>query len=129
MSKTPTGYKLAQIVARDSRYALDVYIFVLDALDETIKEMEVPRHLSAYELLECIRRHAQNRFGTLGADVLATWGVTDAGDVGEVIYNMIAEKVLDANEEDKRSDFDIDFDFTEPECELKYTPQEIPKID
>ena len=129
MSDTGTSYKLARIAKKDSRYALDVYILVLEALDEMIKVQESPHHLSAHELLEGIRGYAHSRFGMLAADILATWGVTDASDVGEVIYNMIAEQVLIANEDDKRSDFDIYFDFTEPEHEFEYTPQEIPTID
>ena len=132
---------LASVVARDSRYSIEAYIFVLEALrrshgqklkalrkrrnkdrpsrprqrDGTANEDQlVPgesSHVTGRELCLAARQLALRHYGSLALRVLAEWGISSTSDIGEIVYNMIASGDLDKTASDKRSDFDGVFDF------------------
>ncbi len=133
--------ELAQIIARDPRYSIDAYAFVLEALnlarqqklkgkardrgqDRSVqsaaggraasRQAKTPRaagHVSGRELCEAARRLALRQFGLLASTVLSEWGVRSTSDIGEIVYNLIAAGDLEKTPKDSREDFENVFDF------------------
>jgi uncharacterized repeat protein (TIGR04138 family) len=108
--------KVDQIVARDSRYRREAYVFVREGLDFTQKlisrEKEKARHVTGQELLDGIRQFALKEFGPMAAMVLEEWGVTSCPDFGEIVFNMVDVGLLARTEEDRREHFQKGYDFT-----------------
>ena len=107
-----------RIVDTDPRYAADAYEFISTAVNYTahklkkLKEKDKPdRHVSAKELLDGIAEYALREFGPMASEVMKNWGITDAKSIGNVVYNMIDEKLLKASDEDCLEDFSIEYDF------------------
>jgi uncharacterized repeat protein (TIGR04138 family) len=104
------------IVARDPRYHRDAYIFLRAALDHTQAMLEkrgetMPRHVSGGELLEGIREFCLDQFGPMAKTVLEEWGVRQCEDFGELVFNLIDQRVLSKTERDTRDDFKGGYDF------------------
>jgi len=107
---------LALILAKDSRYHRDAYLFVKDALDHTqtivAKEnRDQPRHVTGQELLEGIRGYALTQFGPMVELVFAEWGVHRCEDFGEIVFNMVDIGLLGKTEQDSREDFQNGYNF------------------
>jgi uncharacterized repeat protein (TIGR04138 family) len=103
-----------EIVRRDARYRGEGYAFLLEALDFTIQRRGKGRkHVSGPELLDGYRDFAVAQFGLLARPVLAEWGVTSTDDVGEMVFALIEEDLLQKTADDRREDFHALFDFTE----------------
>jgi len=101
---------------RDPRYQTAAYLFAHESLDHTIREMlKLPegqrRHVSAVELLDGMRDCAIQRFGYMARSVWESWGVYSTSDWGNVIFNLIGAKLMQANEGDKLEDFEGVYDF------------------
>ncbi len=101
---------LALVLAKDSRYQRDAYVFVKDALDHTQKivvkgnkgEM---RHVTGQELLIGIRDYALAQFGPMTQMVFEEWGIKCCEDFGEIVFNMVEIGLLGKTEKDSREDF------------------------
>jgi len=105
---------IRDIVRRDTRYRADAYAFLLEALDFTIQRRGKGRkHVSGGELLEGFRDHAVGTFGFLARTVLAEWGIERTDDVGDLVFHLIEEDLLQKTADDRRADFHDLFDFTE----------------
>jgi len=107
---------LALILAKDSRYHRDAYLFVKDALDHTQKTVvkasrEQLRHVTGQELLEGIRGFALTQFGPMVEMVFEEWGVKRCEDFGEIVFNMVEIGLLGKTEEDSRADFQNGYSF------------------
>jgi uncharacterized repeat protein (TIGR04138 family) len=107
-----------QILARDSRYTRDAYLFVREALDYTQRLVGKEtrgqiRHVSGRELLDGIRQFALNQFGPMAVTVFEEWGVHNCRDFGEIVFNMVETSLLAKTEKDTRDDFQNGYDFTE----------------
>jgi uncharacterized repeat protein (TIGR04138 family) len=107
-----------QILAKDSRYTRDAYLFVREALDYTQRLVGKEtrgqiRHVSGQELLDGIRRFALNQFGPMVVTVFEEWGVHNCRDFGEIVFNMVESSLLAKTEKDTRDDFQNGYDFTE----------------
>lgn len=110
--------KLDQILARDTRYSRDAYMFVREALDFTQKlisreNQEAVRHVSGQELLDGIRQYALQQFGPMAMIVLEEWGVKCCPDFGEIVFNMVENGLLAKTDKDTRDDFQNGYDFTD----------------
>jgi uncharacterized repeat protein (TIGR04138 family) len=118
--------ELVRITARDARYAVDAYLFVLEALEYTKQRKwaskgperrgsrareETQQHVTGQELCDGARRLALERYGMLARMVLEEWGLRSTEDIGQVVYNMIAMGDLEKTPEDQQSDFDAVFDW------------------
>ena len=106
-----------QIVAKDARYEREAYFFVREALDHTQrtigrapKKNEI-RHVSGQELLKGIREYALQQFGPMTLTVLEEWGIKCCEDFGEIVFNMVENKLLAKTEQDSRQDFRNGYDF------------------
>jgi uncharacterized repeat protein (TIGR04138 family) len=130
--------QLPRIIARDPRFSIDAYAFVLEALDRARvlklnalrsradraganrsgrsgrSRAPVPKgagHVSGQELCESARSLALGQYGLLATTVLGHWGIRSTSDIGDIVYNMIATGDLEKTPNDSRSDFDNVFDF------------------
>jgi uncharacterized repeat protein (TIGR04138 family) len=99
---------------RDVRYRPEAYAFLLEALDFTIQRKGKGRkHVTGAELLDGFRDLALQQFGFLARSVLAEWGVKSTDDVGEMVFHMIEEDLLQKTADDRREDFHALFDFAD----------------
>ncbi len=109
---------LDQILEKDRRYQREAYLFLREALDHTQKMLakasretrsgakeESIRHVSGRELLGGIRALALEQFGPMAATVFAEWGVHQCEDFGEIVFNMVDNRLLAKTKEDTRDDF------------------------
>ncbi len=133
--------QLARVIARDSRYTIESYAFVLESLkrarthklqelrkrrdkDRAARprkraqsapageaESEPAGHVTGAELCQAARRLALRYYGLMAITVLNEWGIRSTSDIGEIVFNLIASGDLDKTPSDKRSDFDDVFDF------------------
>ena len=109
---------LEKILANDSRYARDAYLFLREALDFTQKLIGKEnrgqvRHVTGQELLDGIRQFALQQFGPMTATVFEEWGITNCRDFGEIVFNMVEIGLLAKTEKDSREDFQNGYDFTD----------------
>ncbi len=106
-----TWRKIDHITGRDARYRPHAYSFVLAAVEYTIGLLPEPRHVSAVELLEGIRRYAIEEFGPMAKQVFNYWGVATTEDFGNIVFNLIDEELLGRSDEDRLEDFSGVYDF------------------
>jgi uncharacterized repeat protein (TIGR04138 family) len=109
---------LEQILAKDSRFQRDVYLFLREALDFTQKLIGKEnrgsiRHVSGQELLDGIRQFALQQFGPMAVTVFEEWGVRNCRDFGDIVFNMVEIGLLAKTEKDTRADFQNGYDFTD----------------
>jgi uncharacterized repeat protein (TIGR04138 family) len=109
---------LEKIIARDSRFHSEAYLFVREALDYTHKivgkgSKSALRHVTGQELLGGIRAFALELFGPMAMTVLNEWGVHTCEDFGEIVFNMVDANLLGKTESDSREDFRGGYDFFE----------------
>lgn len=124
---------MEQLLHRDTRFKLEAYIFVRDALafaqrslvptkqEESDSEEDESRHLSGQQLCEACRMYALEQYGYLARMVLASWGLKSTSDFGDVVYNLIDIKHMRKSKSDRREDFDNVYVFEnafEPRFEL-----------
>jgi uncharacterized repeat protein (TIGR04138 family) len=106
-------YELDSIAESDSRYKLEAYAFLIDALEYTMRRLGRRGHVSGRELLDGIRRMALDQFGPTARMVLESWGVRCTEDFGEIVFNLVDAGLLGKNEGDSREDFKGIYDFEE----------------
>jgi uncharacterized repeat protein (TIGR04138 family) len=104
--------KIALLMGEESRYSAAAYEFVLHAVSYTTEQLPVSRHLCAMELLEGMRLFARREYGAVSGEVLYSWGIHSAADVGRIVYLLIGVELLSASEGDREEDFHVDFDFS-----------------
>jgi uncharacterized repeat protein (TIGR04138 family) len=109
--------ELERILAKDSRYPREAYVFVREALDHTQKMVgkpakdDLPRHVTGQQLLEGVRDYALQQYGPMTMTVLAEWGIHRCEDVGEIVFNMVENSLLAKTDQDSREDFKSAYDF------------------
>ena len=105
-----------QIVRYDTRYAVEAYSFISDAVLYTTRKKEAEsrmqkRHISGKELLQGIKEFAVEQFGPIAPEVLRYWGLNNSLAIGNVVFNMVNKKLLGKSQEDTIDDFRVEFDF------------------
>lgn len=109
--------EMVELMTREfPRFDGQVYYFLREALDFTIKLFEKPlegpgRHVSGTELLDGIRKFALQEYGPIAKTVLNRWGIHRCEDFGEVVFIMVEKGVLGKTDEDRREDFSGGYDF------------------
>jgi uncharacterized repeat protein (TIGR04138 family) len=126
-------HPIAQLLAKDRRYKFEAYVFVFEALSyaqkilgmgaerssqeeeevERPSDTRVERHLTGQQLCEAIRQYALEQYGYMAKCVLNSWGVSNTGDFGNIVFNLIEIKQMKKTKQDRREDFDGVFDFDE----------------
>jgi uncharacterized repeat protein (TIGR04138 family) len=115
--------RLTEVVRRDPRYSYEAYEFVFSALSYTQKSLgRAPvspeeegaagpeHHVSGRELVEGIRALALRQFGLMARIVFRSWGIRRTDDFGEIVFNLVEEKLMSKAEQDCRADFHDLFD-------------------
>jgi len=141
MQEANFDLKLERILAKDSRYSREAYLFVREALDFTQnlisrENQNKVRHINGQELLEGIRKFAIQQFGPMTTTVFEEWGIKSCSDFGEIVFNMVEFDLLAKTEKDTREDFQKGYDFTEafrkpfwPESKLQREIKTVTKLD
>jgi uncharacterized repeat protein (TIGR04138 family) len=118
---------LAEVLACDSRYSIQAYVFIFEALEHTKATKRKSRgrgrgraldarHVSPRELCLGARDLALRHYGLLAKTVLSQWGIQSTSDLGNIVFNLIASGDLEKTPSDSRTDFDGVFDFEEALC-------------
>lgn len=118
---------LFEIVENDSRYPMEAYHFVREALAYASDNMQldlqeferfsdddgpvVERHFTGQQLCEAIRRYAINQFGYMAKVVLRTWNIDSTSCFGDLVYNMIEAEMMKKSDKDRREDFNEVYEF------------------
>jgi uncharacterized repeat protein (TIGR04138 family) len=117
--------ELTGVIARDPRYTIHAYAFVLEALEYSkslktrasgparnrSRQLSRSNHVTGAELCEGFRRLVLEHYGLMALAVLKLWGIHSTSDIGEIIYNLIASGDLEKTPSDSRTDFDNVFNF------------------
>ena len=101
---------IANILKRDTRFDVQAYFFLKEALDFTLKRIAEDnegqaRHVSGPELLNGFRDCALEQFGPMASTLMAEWGVHRGEDVGDMVFYLIEEQVFGKQESDSHQDF------------------------
>ncbi len=99
------------ICERDSRYSEDAYAFVLESLAYTQKKFKRPKHVTGRELLDGISELLMEQYGPMALSVLKHWGIKGTEDFGNIVFNLLENKVLSKTDEDRMDDFKNVYDF------------------
>jgi uncharacterized repeat protein (TIGR04138 family) len=134
------SHPIAKLIREDSRYRLEAYVFVFEALtfaQELFRsDSEGPRkqvatrkrrgdsvskkraedesaehHVTGQELCEAIRRMALEQYGYMAKTVFNNWGIHGTSDFGEIVFNLIRIGQMRKTERDQREDFNDVYDF------------------
>jgi uncharacterized repeat protein (TIGR04138 family) len=73
--------------------------------------MAIERHITGQQLCEAVRQLALREFGFMAKAVFKSWGVTQTGDIGEMVYHLIEGELMKKTDQDRREDFENVFDF------------------
>ncbi len=107
---------IAAICAQDPRYHREVYFFLRDSLEDTIKRRrksrkEAPTDVAAPELLDGFRLYALKEYGPMAGTVLDYWGIRSTSDVGNLVFNLVEAHVFSKTDRDTPEAFADGFDF------------------
>ena len=134
-------------LTRESKYALDAFVFVQRGLEFTVNQIHggfedhleeseanifddeseyapdiiESRHVSGPELCEGLRDYAIQQYGLLARTVLKHWRVNTCEDFGNIVFEMIDAGLMHKTDEDRLEDFIGVFNFREaftPEVQL-----------
>lgn len=107
-----------RIARQDGRYSGHAFVFLHDALDYTVHQLERAhleeegaRHVSGRELYRGLVAFAKLKFGPLAAVVWRSWGVERPLDWGEIVFLLVERKLLRSRPEDTLEDFDLSEEF------------------
>jgi uncharacterized repeat protein (TIGR04138 family) len=99
------------ICSQDSRYKPDSYEFIMQALHFTQAKLKREGHITGRELLEGIRHFSIEQYGPMAKTVLNHWGITKTEDFGNIVFNLVENKLLSKTETDTLDDFKDVYDF------------------
>jgi len=104
---------LEKLVEEDSRYRLEAYVFIMNALEVAISRKPVRGHVTGKELLDGVRDYGQHVFGPTARMVFEHWGVRQTEDFGNIVFKLVGAGILGKTETDSLEDFASGFDFRE----------------
>ena len=104
---------IERILEKDARYKADAYEFVMETLSFTQKKFRRLKHVTGEELLKGIKELLLEKFGPLTLSVLKYWGIKSTEDFGNIVFNLVNNKVLSKTEDDSVESFKKGFDFRE----------------
>jgi uncharacterized repeat protein (TIGR04138 family) len=104
---------ISTIYTKDSRYYPEAYEFVMEALSFSQKKFKKAKHISGEELLTGIKSLLLKKFGPMTLMVLKHWGIKTTDDFGNIVYNLVENKVLAKDTNDHYDSFKNAYDFEE----------------
>ncbi|MCC7518891.1 MAG: hypothetical protein IT578_06870 [Verrucomicrobiae bacterium] len=119
MDQKSEDQAIEAILGEDSRYPVEAYELVVDALRVTAKKRRGTARgvraarLNAAGLLDAVREFALEEYGPMAFTLLESWNLRGCRDLGEVVFNLAWRKVVALEPGDRREDFATGFDFDE----------------
>lgn len=104
---------IEKITDTDERYKEDAYEFVMDALAFSQKKFKSVKHVTGEQLLEGIKLLLMREFGPMTLRVLEHWGIKSTEDFGNIVFNLVKNRVLSKTEDDDIKTFQDGYDFEE----------------
>ncbi|MBF0572070.1 MAG: hypothetical protein HQL12_09410 [Candidatus Omnitrophica bacterium] len=104
---------ISSIYAQDPRYYPEAYGFLMEALSFSQKKFKKSKHISGEELLTGIKALLLDKFGPMTLTVLEYWGIKTTDDFGNIVYNLVENKVLAKDDHDHYDSFKNAYDFEE----------------
>jgi uncharacterized repeat protein (TIGR04138 family) len=104
---------ISTICGKDPRYSPEAYEFVMEALSFSQRKFRRAKHISGEELLAGIRALLLKKFGPMTMMVLQHWGIKSTDDFGNIVYNLVENKVLAKDSQDQYDSFKNAYDFDE----------------
>lgn len=101
------------IYHKDRRYHPGAYEFVMEALNFSQKKFKKPKHVTGKELLDGIKALLLRKFGPMTLTVLDFWGIKQTEDFGNIVFNLVDNKILSKDENDHYESFKNAYDFEE----------------
>lgn len=101
------------ICSQDHRYYPEAYTFVMEALSFSQKKFKKTKHISGEELLVGIRALLLKNFGPMTLIVLKHWGIKATDDFGNIVFNLVENKILVKDIHDHYDSFKNAYDFEE----------------
>lgn len=107
-------YNTVSVICKeDPRYYPAAYEFVMEALSFSQKKFKKSKHISGEELLAGIRSLLLKKFGPMTVTVLKHWGIKTTDDFGNIVYNLVENKVFAKDAHDHYDSFKNAYDFDE----------------
>ena len=97
----------------DTRYHPDAYAFVMEALSYTQRKFHAIKHVTGEELLEGMKEILLNQYGLMALTVLKFWGIRSTEDFGNVVFNLVHNRVLSQTQDDTINTFKDAYDLQE----------------
>ena len=104
---------ISTICTKDSRYYPEAYEFVMEALSFSQQKFKKLKHISGEELLTGIKALLLKKFGPMTLTVLKHWGIKITDDFGNIVFNLVENKVLAKDTNDHYDSFKNAYDFDE----------------
>jgi uncharacterized repeat protein (TIGR04138 family) len=118
MSKEPSKQDLlAKVLEKDSRYPVEAYHFVSQAVKLIAREVMAKRknvnnrHITGLQLLNGMKQLLLGKYGCMVIDVLTAWNIYTTDDIGNIVFNLAEVQLLGTSENDRREDFHNRFSF------------------
>ena len=102
-----------RICDKDPKYRPGAYEFVMEALSYSQRKFKRIKHVTGTELLEGIKELLMIRFGHMALLVLNHWGIKNTEDFGNIVFNLVQERILSKDNEDHIDSFRNGYDFQE----------------
>lgn len=112
--------RILQLSRRPPHYAYEAYEFVCEAVTFTQQRLgRVPdsdrgttedHHVTGAELLRGVCDLALQSFGMMAPLVFKRWNVRTTDDIGRIVFDLIAIRVLSKSDRDAPEDFSNQFD-------------------
>ena len=109
---------IEEIAKEDGRYNVMAFKHVHDGLGLIVQKIREsrgydpePHHISGQDLAMGLAELSIERWGRLAGMVFKRWGINCSRDFGEIVYLMIDNGWMTAQETDTVEDFDDVFDF------------------
>lgn len=113
----PEYHFYEEAAVKDPRYPVAAFCYLAKCLKRLLDRKSVENggapsgHVSGKDVCFEMRDNLLRDFGPAAQGVLATWNIYETSDFGNIVYDLIAVKLLSASPQDSRSDFDDIFDF------------------
>jgi len=102
-----------EIYEKDARYKEDAYVFVMEALAYTQKKYKRTKHVKGEEMLQGMKELLLKKFGPMTIMVLEHWGIKSTEDFGNIVFNLVENRVLSKTDDDSIEEFRDGYDFGE----------------
>ncbi len=114
--------EVTDLAFEDPRYRREAYMFVLQAIHWSQKQLPHRRHLTGEECTELFVAYARQEYGSMAPLVLREWGILESRDFGEVVYNLIRIDRMKRQDGDRIEDFDDVLDLDEALRDPEFIP-------